>query len=805
MLQNEIIVKNLSTNQAVFSDQNGFYELQIASNKSTLIQYSFIGYDTLIIRINPQPSEKIVKRDIVIQEGSRQIGVVGVTAKKIDIGLKTIRPEHTTILLDVSGNAVENMVKTMMGVSSNNELSSQYNVRGGNFDENLIYINDIQIYRPFLVRSGQQEGLSFINPNLVKTIDFSAGGFSSKYGDKMSSVLDISYKKPKKFAASVSGSILGGTAHIEGRSKNKKISYIAGVRYKQSSYLLDSMEVKGDYKPIFADFQTFITYKLTPKIHFEILGNVAQNRYIFTPSESNQTFGTFTEAYALKILYEGQEEDRYSSFFGAFSTKYQPTKDLILKFTASSFYTVEQEFYDIHGYYALNQLDNDLSSDNFGDSIQNLGSGEYLQHARNNLNATIINYAHNGYLNKKQNYIEWGAKYQQEFIDDKISEWDMIDSTGYSINQDYNYPTDVVVLDRAVRAKNSMQTNRFSAFLQNTYTFRYIDLKLTGGLRASYWDYNKDVLISPRFSVQFKPDWVSEIRFRFATGIYYQSPFYREIRDFEGSLVEDSKAQRSIHFIVGTYYDLQIWSRPFQFSGEIYYKKLDNLIPYELDNVRINYYAHQRAKGYAVGFDSKIYGEFVPGVDSWITFSVMGTRENIDNDNYYIYYNQDTIQVYNRTDAIDSIFVEPGFIPRPADQLISVGMFFQDYMPGNKNIKASLGFYFGTGVPYGPPQTDRWRVGNNRSFPVYMRADFGISILLKSEKKKYKYTFFNSFKSVWFNFEAFNILDIQNTVNYSWVRIVPNSTNPIPFRYNMIPVANHLTGRLLNLKLTCNF
>lgn len=802
--QNMVQVLLVGTQNVTVSDDEGYYELKIPSGKISKIEYSFTGYETYAIRINPQPSEKRVERNIIILSSDQFISEINVIGKSKDLGIEKINTKHLAVLPSISGNSVEMLVKTQMGVSGNNELSSQYNVRGGNFDENLIYINDIQIYRPFLVRSGQQEGLSFINPDLVSGIDFSAGGFDAKYDDKMSSVLDIDYKKPRKFGASVSGSFLGGTAHIEGLSKNKRLSYIAGVRYKQASYFLNTLEVEGDYKPTFADFQTLLNYKISEKWDVDLLGNIAQNKYIFTPKESDQTFGTFNDAYGLYIYYQGEEVDKYNSYFGAFSANYRPNKNLLLRLTTSTYHTQESETYDINGFYSLNQLNSDLGSEDLGDSTLNLGIGEFLEHARNYLDATIINVAHNGYWKYENHYTVWGAKYQQEIINEKLSEWEMVDSAGYSINRDFYYPTDVVVLDHSVRASNSLQTNRLSGFIQDTYTFENVDLKLIGGLRASYWDYNKDLLISPRFSVQYFPDWIADIQFRFATGIYYQSPFYREIRDFDGSLVADSKAQRSIHFVFGGYYNFQIWSRPFQFSAEMYYKKLDNLIPYELDNVRISYYANQRANGYATGLDMKIYGEFVPEVDSWISVSLMQTREDVIGDFYYQYFDADTLQTFNRSEVVDSVLVTPGFIPRPSDQLVNVGMFFQDYLPGNKNFKVTLGFYFGTPIPYGPPQTERWRAVY-RSFPPYMRADLGFSMLLKGEHKKFNNLFLDSFKSVWLTFEAFNVLNIRNTVNYSWVRVVPNSTNPMPLQYNQFAVANHLTGRLLNLKLRMNF
>ena len=789
--------------------------MKIPDNKTSKIEYSFLGYEKLTISVTPKNNQIRIEQNIILSKKDYTITDVVVTGERdSDLSTEKIDTKFFKVLPDISGNAVETLVKMQMGVSSSNEMSSQYNVRGGNFDENLVYVNDIQIYRPFLIRSGQQEGLSFINPNLVSNIRFSAGGFNATYGDKMSSVLDIEYKKPTEFAASISGSFLGGTAHIEGVGLNKKLTYISGVRYKQSQYFLNSLQVDGDYKPVFADFQTYLTYNVSQKFELSFLGNYAQNKYQFIPDESNERTGTLNDPIGLYINYNGMEVDKYTTYFGAFSAKYRPTRNLILKLIASSFHTQESETYDIHGRYSLYSLDNELGSETVGDTTMNIGIGEYIEHARNYLQAIVINISHKGDYTTKNNYFKWGIKYQREIINDKILEWEMIDSAGFSINSDNQSHDDYVYLSESAFAQNSLNTNRFSAFVQNNHIFDFyaFDLKLLTGVRASYWDFNNDLLLSPRISVELTPNWDKDVKFRLASGLYYQSPFYREIRDYHGNIVQDSKAQRSIHFVGGVYYNFKIWNRPFKFTSEIYFKKLDNLIPYELDNLKIRYYAHERANGYATGIDMKIYGEFVKGVDSWMSLSLMRTREDIIGDFYYEYYNDTGAVVYSRQYATDSTLITPGYIPRPSDRTVNVGLFFQDYFPGNENFKVTLGFFFSTPFPFGPPNTARYMVVTRdgktmRSHPFYIRADLGASLLLKKEDKIFKNNKnpLKVFNTIWLSFEAFNLLGQLNTAAYHWIKIVPNTSNPVPLQYDKIAIANKLTGRLLNLKFTCTF
>jgi len=779
----------------------------LPANKTYTIVYSSFAFfdDTLFINIENES----IKKDMKLKSSDYDLNPIYAIANTIDeTGMERVSSKNLTVLPNISGNAVETLIKTGMGVSSSNELSSQYNVRGGNFDENLIYVNDIQIYRPFLVRSGQQEGLSYINSDLVNGIKFSAGGFDSQYDDKMSSVLDITYKEPTKFAGSVSASLLGATAHIENVSKNQKLNYIAGIRYKRSDYFFKTFEVKGDYKPVFADFQGQINYNLTKKLTFSFLTNISSNTYNFIPKESETNFGPFNQPLQISVFYEGQEKDKYNTFFGSFSTEYKANKDLRFKFTASSYYTIESEKFDIEATYYLNQLNMELdSTETAGDSILNLGRGQYMVHARNYLNAFINEYAFRLYYSKSNHFIQFGLKFQNENIDDILSEWQYIDSAGYSINLGRNYNDEQVNLYSTIKAQNSLTTNRLSVFLQDSYNFfiGFSKVKITYGGRISYNDYNKEILFSPRFSGLITPNWDSDWFFRFSSGIYYQPPFYREIRKFDGTLVQNQKSQQSIHFVFGAYNTFKMWGRPFKLSSEFYFKKLNNLIPYELDNMRIRYYADQRSNGFAVGADFKIYGEFVPGTDSWLSLSLLKTMEDVVGDFYYVYYDEKGKITYDLNEAVDVDTIYPKYIPRPSDQIVSVGMFFQDYVPGNSDFKVSLPFFFTSPAPFGQTQSERYNATLRSSKP-YLRADLGFSFLLKSEKRiMKKMKFFNNFSSIWGQFEIFNLMGVKNIASYNWIKTVPNTSNPNPSEYDVIAVPNRLTGRLINLKIIFNF
>ncbi len=801
-----VVVRIDSSKNYAVSDPQGYYELKVTANQQYTLIYSSIlfGSDTLFIDV----ADKSLRQDL---EVNADIGIDAIykIANSVDVGgMERISSRNLTVLPDISGNAVETVIKMGMGVSSNNELSSQYNVRGGNFDENLIYVNDIQIYRPFLVRSGQQEGMSFINPDLVQSIKFSAGGFEAKYDDKMSSVLDITYKVPEKFGLGFSASLLGGTAYIEDMSKNQKFSTIAGFRYKRSRYLFNTFEISGDYQPVFADFQTYSNYQITDKFAVSFLGNIASNVYNFIPSFSRSEFGTFNERLMLNVGYDGQEKDKYETLFGALTFTYKINNSLKINFSGSSFYTNEAEKFDILAVYSLNEAAKQSDTlHNAGDSVLNLGYGAYLKHARNYLNAYINNMSVKMTWTKDNHIIKSGVKFQTEQIDDILSEWKYIDSADYSTNPQHLFADDKIFLYKSTKANNSMTTNRLSCFLQDNFKFMsgLTKIRINAGIRASYNDYNDEILISPRLSTLIEPDWDSKWFFRFSTGIYYQPPFYREIRKFDGSIVQNKRSQRSIHFVLGAYNTLKIWQRPFKFSSEIYYKKLDYLIPYELDNLRIRYYADETAHGYAAGADFKLYGEFVPGTDSWISLSLLKTMEDIENDYYYVYLDAQGNPTRNVYEIVDTIVQYPGYIPRPSDQRVNIGLFFQDYIPGHENFKVNFAYYFGTPVPFGQPEQGRYLAIMRSAYP-YIRGDIGFSVLLKSPQRVYpKGSIGNAVKSVWMQLEIFNFMGIQNIAAYDFVEIVPNTANFIPVSYEAIVVPNRLTGRLVNLKFIVKF
>ncbi len=804
-----VIIRAYGNDETAFAstDNLGYYELKLSANTDYQIFLSFMAVVKDSVFISTKDAG--FKKDFVIPNSDYELNPIYAISNSIDeTGMERISSKSLTVLPDISGNAVETLIKTGMGVSSGNELSSQYNVRGGNFDENLIYVNDVLIYRPFLIRSGQQEGLSFVNSDLVSAIKFSAGGFDAKYDDKMSSVLDITYKTPKKFAASVAVSLLGGTAHIENISKNEKWTYVAGFRHKRSEYLLKTLKIKGDYRPVFTDFQSYITYKANDKLTFAFLSNVSQNVYNFIPRFSENNIGTFNTPLSIKTYFGGKEQDSYQAFFGSFSTEYKVNNNLKIKAIASSYYTIESEKYDIDAVYYLNEMNTSLDSANkTPDSLLNIGYGHYLRHARNYLNAFITDASVRAYWLLNKHILQFGIKYQNENIDDVLSEWRYVDSAGYSTSMHDTDIPDILEIYSIVKSKNKLTTNRLSLFVQDGYNFGLgtTKFKATYGVRCSYNDYNNEFLTSPRLSVLITPDWFKKWYFRVSSGIYYQSPFYREIRMFDGTLVEKQKSQRSLQFIAGVYRPMRIWDRPFKLSTEIYFKKFDNLIPYELDNLQVRYYADQRATGFAVGADFKLYGEFVPGTDSWVSLSILKTMEDVIGDEHYEYYDSEHRIAYEINDIVDSALVKPGFIPRPSDKLVSLGMFFQDYVPGHKNFKLNLAFFFNSSAPFGPPQTARYNATSRSSKP-YMRADIGLSFLIKGEHRVFvKNKFFNSFKSIWGQVEFFNFMNISNIASYSWIDIVPNTGNPVAPLYRKLATPNKLTGMLVNFKLTFNF
>lgn len=775
------------TSIATYSDSTGYYSLEIPSGKELVIVINGLSVKTKTIRKSfaEGSTEEI---NLTMESSSKNLPGVNIEDKQTRASTLTRLDPKVVATLPTSGG-IESLLKTLPGVSSNNEMSSQYNVRGGNYDENLIYVNDVEIYRPFLVRSGQQEGLSFINPDLVSSILFSAGGFDAKYGDKMSSVLDIQYRKPREFTSTVTGSLLGGALHLEGKSKSSRFTYLLGVRQRSNQYLLKKLDTQGDYKPMFVDGQILLNYDFTPEFSLQFLGNYARNKYNVIPTTRQTTFGTVNQALRLTVYFDGQEINDFETMLGAFTGIYKPSKDLTLKFITSGFRSYEFETFDVQGQYYIDELETDFSKDNFGDVKFNRGIGTFLNHARNYLTATVINAEHKGYY---KNWL-WGLKVQNETIDDKLSEWQNIDSAGYSLPQ--SNPNSLE-LSSVIKQKINLYSNRISNYLQyNTTWGDKVAYTLTAGVRSNYWTLNKQLVVSPRSTFSIQPDWQKDWLFRFSAGMYYQPPFYRELRDLNGNINTNLKAQQSIHFVMGADHNFLVWKRPFKITTEVYYKQLNNLVPYEIDNVRIRYYAQNLATGYATGIDTRIYGEFVNGIESWFSLSVMKTAENLRNDSYTLYYNSDGEVIYPGYTAnsvkTDSTTFHPGFIPRPSDQRVNFGIFFQDYIPRFPMFKMNLSLLLGTGMPFGPPSFERYK--DTLRMPPYRRVDIGFSYQLVSEEKtKEKGKTWNFLRSAWLSVEVFNLLQVNNTISYLWLKDVTNRQYAIP---------NYLTNRQLNVKL----
>ena len=790
------------------TDKNGFFQLQVPAEIEVNLVVSFIGFKTERIPLHLHKGEKItIRRTLEIQ--NTLLSPVSIEDHQIrTTSLTRIDPKVATTIPTLGGG-IEALIKTMPGVTSSNELSSQYSVRGGNYDENLVYVNDVEIYRPFLVRSGQQEGLSFLNPDLVSSILFSAGGFEAKYGDKMSSVLDIQYKKPTQFGGSVSLSLLGGSFQIEGASKNKKLNYLLGVRQKTNQYILSSQQTKGDYKPSFTDVQANLNYNLHPRLEISALGNFSINLFRLMPHDRETSFGTIQEAYRLRVFFEGQEDDKFLNGMGAITATWKPNNPLRLKFIASAFRTVETETYDILAEYWIGDLETDQTNGGTGKVVEERGVGSYLNHARNRLEATVASLEHKGtFLLPDNNYINWGVKYQHESINDKLNEWTLIDSAGFALpltTDSVGYtnpqiqPPLQIPMNEYLYSKNTLNSNRLSAYIQRSWNFTADSTKfsLTAGLRSQYWDFNRQWIFSPRATLSITPNWEKDIIFRISTGYFYQPPFYRELRDFQGNIHTDVKAQKSIQVVAAADLNFKAWSRNFKFVAEAYYKYLDHLIPYDVDNVRIRYHAKNNAHGYAVGIDLKVNGEFVKGIESWASLSLMKTMEDIEDDYYWEFYNQAGEKIIpgftTDTKAVDSIKIEPGYLPRPSDQRISFNIFFQDYLPNNPTYKMHLNLVFGTGLPFGAPKSPRYQ--HIYRTPSYRRVDIGFSKLLKSEASDAP-GFLQHFKSIWITAEVFNLLQFNNTVSYSWISDVNGRRYAIP---------NYLTPRLINLRLIFNF
>jgi hypothetical protein len=768
------------------SNENGYYSLNVPANKKIVLVFSHTTLKKATQTIELKPNENF-EFNIVLKTNEEQLDDVVINSKtrrRLE-GLVAIEPA-TIRKIPGANPGVENILKSFAGVNSNNELSTQYSVRGGNYDENLVYVNEIEIYRPFLIRSGQQEGLSFTNSDLVQNVDFSAGGFQAKYGDKLSSVLDITYRIPKKFGAAAEASFLGGSVAVEAVSKNQKWTSITGVRYRDNSLFVKSQDIQTNFRPTFADVQTYSTFTPSTKWQFSFLGNISQNKYNYRPLSRQTNFGTLSEPIALVVDYEGQEKDKYDTFFGAFKSIFKVNDNFTLKFIGSAYHTIEQEYFDILADYGFGQLNSNIGSGNLGEVDFVTKIGTELNHARNNLDALIVNAEVKGANDFKSNKFEYGLKFTKEDIRDRIVEWQVIDSAGFSINppikflpsndQPYNGYVGPLVPFKNVRATNYVKINRFSGYFQWSRKDKIGEAQVwyNFGIRAHNWQVLGDNLISksqitfsPRAQFSIKPNWNKDMVFRISGGLYHQPPFYRELRDSLGIVRPNVKAQQSLHLVLSNDYSFKMWKRPFKLVSEIYYKSMSDVNPYTLENVRIRYAANNNAKAFAQGLDVRLNGEFVPGTESWLSFGYMKTEENINS---------------------------KGYIARPTDQRLKFGMLFQDFMPNIPSVKLYLNLVYNTGLPGGSPSYADPYVYQNR-LRDYRRADVGFSyVVTENNAARPKEHWLRKFQDISCGFEIYNIFDNQNAITNTWVRDV--------YTRQQYAVPNYLTSRIFNLKVS---
>ncbi|SFE58682.1 TonB-dependent receptor [Thermophagus xiamenensis] len=757
----------IDSSKGTTTNKDGSFELILRAEFPINLQISHIEYLPGQLTIQ-QKDLDIKPLKIVLQTRIRELNEVKISEPKAnDQSAIKINADLTPYLSSPAGPAIEGLIRSQMGVAANNELSSQYRVRGGNFDENLVYLNGFEIFRPQLIRSGQQEGLSIINPDLTESVYFSAGGFSATYGDKMSSALDVQYKKPQNNESGINVSLLGANIFTIGSAFSKKITWLAGARYKTNRYLLNSLDTKGDYNPEFTDFQTNINYQINSKFSIEALGYYALNQYNFIPSDRETSFGTINDIKQLKIYFAGQEKDRFKTGMGALRLNFQPDKSARYELQTTHYRALENEAYDIAGAYWLQEIE----GTNDAETTTTIGVGEYLQHARNDLLATVTTVSLKGinHINST-NSIQWGLKWQKEYFDDRINEWEMIDSAGYSIPRNSN-----LELSYSLNTQHQQTTHHLKLFVahQTTLTPTWGKISMNYGTRVIWYDNESTVHVTPRFQFSFHPHATPNTRFRLSGGWYFQPPFYKEYRPARSGEIYSLESQKSRQILTGIDHYFSITDRPFKFSAEVYYKYLYNLIPYQVDNVRIIYSGKNEAKGYATGADFKIHGEFVPGSESWATLSLLRTEEDILTDTW-------------------EKEGEPGYIPRPSDQRVNFSMFFQDYLPNNPSFKVHLSFYYGSGLTFGPPRSPRYMA--TFRMPPYRRVDIGFSKDLLPWMSRNLQIYF--LKTAWLSAEIFNLFDINNTISYFWVSDVNNREYAVP---------NYLTGRRLNISLKIGF
>lgn len=781
------------------SDDDGKYALNVRAGEKISITFSYVGFVKEVKNLTLKENQELVLN--ISLNPSTTIDTAIIRANKYEgTGTVKIDPEKIKTIATV-GDPVISLVKSQLGVNSNSELGTGYSVRGGSFDENLIYINDVEVYRPFLARSGQQEGLSFINGDMISEIAFSSGGFEARYGDKMSSVLNIAYKKPTKLQYGGNVGLLGGSVYLQTPLAKQRIKLNLGARYRSNNYLFRFMDTRGEYKPRFYDFQGSVTFVAHSKLDISVLGIYSNNEFNFFPQSRQTSFGTVQQTYRFNVQMGGKEITKFRTGIGAITFDYKPSESLNLKLIGSYTSTLESERMDIQGRYILGELDNNLASDTYAEISNPVGSGGFMNHSRNFLNAQIISADLKGVYVKERWTLRFGAQYKSERIHDKLKEWNMSDSSSYTLP--YYGPQDnaPILFENVVDSDIELYSHRFSAYVESNYRWLAKDstrVTLNTGVRAQWWSVNQEWLISPRVLMSVVPNWKkADMVFRASGGVYYQAPFYRELRDIDGHINTQVKAQRSIMGLIGMDYYFRLWKRPFKLTTELYYKNLSNLNTYELDNIRIRYHANNNSKGYAYGFDAKINGEFIPGVESWLTISLMQTKEDIIGDYYYQYFdlNGDKINPGSNVPAADSVMVQPGYIPRPTDQRLTFSIFFQDNLPKVKQVKMSLNLVLGTGWPFGPPSQARYT--DTLRMPFYRRVDIGFMYDLICPEITHKSRRLENAKKhisrAAFSLEVYNLLGINNTVSYNWIR---------DYQGRQYSVPNYLTPRLFNFKFT---
>ncbi|TAH01446.1 MAG: TonB-dependent receptor [Sphingobacteriales bacterium] len=796
----KVSVTLLGRQGGIATNDSGFFSISVPADKAFALVFSFTGYkkEQRNFILSDGEAERVVVR---MERGGDALKEVVVTDQRPrrEAGLITLNPKQAINIPSPTGG-IESLIKIFVG--SNNELTSNYTVRGGNYDENLIYVNDFEVFRPYLVRSGQQEGLSFINPEMTRSVNFYNGGFQAKYGDKLSSVLDIQYKKPKQFGGSAYIGLLEQGLHLEGSSTNNKFTYLLGVRNRSNRNLLSSQETKGNYVPSSADVQALFTYQFTTKVAAELFTNISRTKFTLVPEFSQQTSSVFSPLFSanigVDIFFEGREEDAYKTNMVGLSVTQQVRKNLRLKWMASYFSNNEKEAIDITGAYLFGERDFDRSKPTFGLIVNPLGAGVFQNYARNTLSIDVLNFSHKGYLDNGKHYWQWGLSADRQQIDDKLNEWEYQDSAGYALP----YNSSQLALFKVLKSRAAININRLSGYVQDNIAFSdSSDFALQIGMRFNYNTLNKEFLLAPRIGFSYKPSrWKTDMIFRGALGIYQQPPFYRELRRYDGTVNSNLLSQKSWQITGGFDYSFKGYNgRPFRLTTEAYYKSMWDVVPYDIDNVRLRYLGNNNAKAYATGIEMRLFGELVKDAESWVSFGIMQTKENLANDFYYRYKNSQGEFITDKTEdqvPTDSVKTNVGWLRRPTDRRVMFGLFLQDYLSTNNNFKVYVNTLYGSNLPYNIPNSVRYR--NALFIDPYIRIDIGFSaLLLDSDKSKRRsHNPFRNFENIWATLEVFNLIDRPNTISYLLIKDFSNTTFTIP---------NRLTPRLLNLKLVARF